>query len=282
MLRSLVVAIRATLNQSLPTELLTNLTLRDLRSKFKRSTLGWLWSVINPLSSIAIYGIVFGIVLDVPPQVGDPSGLDNYALFLVCGLLPFNFLANGLSGATGSIVANEGLVKKVFFPRWVLPASTVLSCLASFGVELLVFIAVLAAFGNVVLTSVPMLLVVILLQTGFVLGLGMLLSGANAFFRDVQHFLSIALNVWFYATPILIPASVIPESYDFFGVDVALRDIFSLNPLSAFVDAYRNLLYDQRGPTLTTIAEVTVWAAAVMVLGILVFRRLEPRLAEEL
>lgn len=273
---------RATLNPSLPTELLTNLTLRELRSKFKRSALGWLWSVINPLSSIAIYGIVFGIVLEVAPQVGDPSGLDNYALFLVCGLLPFNFLASGLSGATGSIVANEGLVKKVYFPRWVLPASTVLSWLASFGVELLVFMAVLAAFGNIVFTSLPMLVVVILLQTGFVLGLGMLLSGANAYFRDVQHFLAIALNVWFYSTPILIPSSRIPESYDLFGVDVALRDIFSLNPMSAFVDAYRNLLYDQRGPTLWTMIEVSLWTLLVMVLGVLAFRRLEPRLAEEL
>jgi len=273
---------RATPRTSLPTELLTNLTLRELRSKFKRSALGWLWSIINPLSLIAIYGVVFGIILDTDPPVGDPSGLDNYAMFLVCGLLPWTFLANGLSGSAGSIVANEGLVKKVYFPRWVLPASSVLSWLASYGVEMLVLAAVLAGFGNVVLTSIPMVLVIMLIQTVYIFGLGMLLSGANAFFRDVQHFLSIALNVWFYATPVLIPASVIPEQYEAFGATIPLHDLFALNPMAAFVEAYRALLYDQRGPTLSTMVEITVWAAIVVVVGVLVFRRLEPRLAEEL
>jgi ABC-2 type transport system permease protein len=273
---------RATLTPSLPTELLTNLTLRELRSKFKRSALGWLWSIINPLSSIAIYGIVFGVILDQHAQPGDPSGLDNYAMFLVCGLLPWTFLANGLSGAAGSIVANEGLVKKVYFPRWVLPASSVLAWLASFGVELLVLAGVLVLFGNVVLTSIPMLVVVVLLQTTFVFGLGMLLSGANAYFRDVQHFLGIALNVWFYSTPILIPAEVIPEQYELLGVTLPLHHIFTLNPMAAFVDAYRDLLYDQRGPTLGNMIEVTAWAIGFVIVGVLAFRRLEPRLAEEL
>lgn len=273
---------RATLRQSLPVELLTNLTLRELRSKYKRSMLGWLWSIINPLSQIAIYGVVFGIILGVTTEPGDPSGLDNYALFLVCGLLPWTFLANGLNGAAGAIVANEGLVKKVYFPRWVLPASSVLSWLASFGVELLVLAAVLALFGNIVLTSVPMLLVLIAIQTVYVFGLGMLLSGANAYFRDVQHFLGIAMNVWFYSTPILIPAERIPDSYEFLGVDVALRTILSLNPMAAFVDAYRDLLYDQRGPTLANVVEIGVWAVVVVAAGVYVFRRLEPRLAEEL
>lgn len=273
---------RATLSQSLPTELLANLTLRELRSKFKRSALGWLWSIINPLSLIAIYGVVFGIILSTDPETGNPSGLHNYAMYLVCGLLPWTFLSNGLSGSAGSIVANEGLVKKVYFPRWVLPASSVLSWLASFGVEMLVLGFVLVLFGNVVLTSIPMLLVLMLIQTVYILGLGMLLSGANAYFRDVQHFLGIALNVWFYATPILIPPSLIPEHYEVFGIGIAMKRILSLNPMAGFVDAYRNLLYDQRGPTLANMAEITAWAIVALVIGVLVFRRLEPRLAEEL
>ena len=266
----------------IPVELLRNLTLRELRSKFKRSTLGWLWSVINPLSSILIYGIVFGVVLKVDPPVGDPSGLDNYALFLVCALLPWNLHAAGLNGAAGSIVANEGLVKKVYFPRWVLPASSVLSWADSFGVELLVLAVVLALFGNIVILSIPMLLVVMAIQTIFVFGLGMLLSAANAYFRDVQHFLAIALNVWFYSTPILIPASEIPERYEFLGREIPLRDIFGLNPMAAFVDAYRDLLYHLRGPTLATMVELVLWTIAVVIVGVAVFRRLEPRLAEEL
>jgi len=286
LLRSIDVPGRSTLRPSGPrsasTELLLNLTLRELRSKFKRSTLGWLWSVINPLSSIMIYGVVFGVVLGVTPPRGNPSGLESYALFLVSGLLPWTFLGNGLNGAAGSIVANEGLVKKVYFPRWVLPASTVLSWLASFGVELLVLMLVLALFGNVVVTSVPLLLVVIAIHTLWIYGLGLLLSAANAYFRDVQHFLAIFLNVWFYSTPILIPSSDIPESFELGDLDLPLRRVYDLNPMAAFVEAYRDLLYHQRGPTLGAFVEMTAWTAAALTIGLFTFRRLEPRLAEEL
>ena len=194
-----------------PTELLWNLTLRELRSKFKRSTLGWLWSVINPLASIAIYTVVFGVCSRSSRPAGDPSGLDIYGFFLVCGLLPWTFLANGLNGAAASIVGNEGLVKKVYFPRWVLPAASALAWLASFGVELVVLGVVLLFFGNFVLPWIPVLLLMVL-QTGFVLGLGLLLSAANAYFRDVQHFLGIFLNIWFYCTPILSTPTGSPPS----------------------------------------------------------------------
>ncbi|HET6665247.1 MAG TPA: ABC transporter permease, partial [Acidimicrobiales bacterium] len=176
----------------------------------------------------------------------------------------------------------EGLVKKVFFPRWVLPASSVLSWAASFGVELLVLGVVLAVFGNVVLLSIPMVLLVMAIQTMFVFGLGMFLAAANAYFRDVQHFLAIALNVWFYSTPILIPASEIPERYELLGREIPLRNLFELNPMAAFVDAYRDLLYHLRGPTLATVVEIVLWTVAALIAGLAVFRRLEPRLAEEL
>lgn len=265
-----------------PGELLANLTLRELRGKFKRSALGWLWSIINPISSIAIYSVVFGVVFSVDPPVGRPSGLAVYALFLVCGLLPWTFLANGMSNATSSIVANEGLVKKVFFPRWVLPASTVLAWLASFGVELVVLAIILAVVGNVVVTGIPALLLVIVLQTAFVFGFGLMLSAANAYFRDIQHFLAILLNLWFYATPIVYPPDLPPEKAHLLGFEIPLRRVLDANPMSGFVEAYRDLLYDLRGPTVTTMLELTAWAVVAVVMGLLVFRRLEPRLAEEL
>jgi lipopolysaccharide transport system permease protein len=268
--------------RSLPNELLLNLTLRELRSKFKRSALGWLWSVINPLTAIVVYSFVFGIFFKAEPPVGDPSGLHSYAFFLVCGLLPWTFLSNGLGGATGSIVANEGLVKKVFFPRWVLPAASTLSWVATFGVELLVLGVVLGLFGNVVLVWVPLVLVVVLVQFVFVLGVGLALSALNTYFRDIQHFLSILLNVWFYATPVIYPIDLPPERAEVLGVDVPVRAIIDANPMTAFVDAYRALLYDLRAPSAATLLEIVAWAAVAAAVGTLVFRRLEPRLAEEL
>jgi lipopolysaccharide transport system permease protein len=274
------VAIRLPDTRALPTELLTNLTLREMRGRFKRSTLGWLWSVINPLASIAIYTLVFGVFLEVEPPVGDPSGLHVYGFFLVCGLLPWTFLTSGLNGAAASIVANEGLVKKVYFPRWVLPASSTLAWLANFGVELIVLGVVLLVAGNLVVPWIPVVIALMVLEAGFVLGLGLLLSAANAYFRDVQHFMAIALNIWFYATPILYPPEQIPADSEFLGV--AVRDLLAINPMAVFVDSYRAVLYDLTWPSPAQWAAMVGVTAVSLALGAAAFRRLEPRLAEEL
>lgn len=264
-------------SSDLPTELLWNLTLRELRGKFKRSVLGWLWSVINPLAAIAIYTVVFGVFFKIEPPVGDPSGLQSYGFFLVCGLLPWTFVTNSLNGAAQSITANEGLVKKVYFPRAVLPGSSTLAWLANFGVELAVFGVVLLAWGNMVLPWLPVVLVLMAIETTFVFGLGLLLAAGNAYFRDVQHFLGIILNIWFYATPILYPASQLD------GQPAFVRFlILDLNPMAIFVDSFRDVLYHLRMPTGTQWLAMTVVALVTLAVGAVTFHRLEPQLAEEL
>jgi len=266
----------------LPTELLWNLTLRELRSKFKRSALGWLWSIINPLANIAIYALVFGVFFKVEPPVGDPSGLHVYGFFLVCGLLPWTYLTNALSGATQSVTANEGLVKKVYFPRAVLPGASTLAWLASFGVELTVLGVVLLVAGNMIIPWIPVVLVLMALETAFVLGIGMLLAAFNSYFRDVQHFLAIALNIWFYSTPILYPPEQIPVHVKFAGLSIPMREILTLNPMAIFVDAYRDVLYDLRFPTVAQWLALVVVSLGSLVVGGLGFSRLEANLAEEL
>lgn len=268
--------------RAIPRELLWNLTLRELRGKFKRSVLGWLWSVLNPLAMIGIYALVFGVFFEVAVPAGDPSDLHSYPLFLVCGLLPWTFLTNALNGMVSSIVANEGLVKKVYFPRWVLPASAALSWLSSFGVELLVLAAVLVLAGNLVIPWAPVVVALMLLQLGFALGLGLILSAANAYFRDVQHFLSIVLNIWFYATPILYPIDLPPERYDILGISVPVRRLLELNPMTSFIDTYRDVLYHLRFPTAGQWLVLSGITVVSLVVGWTVFARLEPRLAEEL
>lgn len=268
--------------EAFPSELLAYLTLRELRGKFKRSTLGWLWSIINPAANIAVYAVVFGVFLALKPPAGEPSGLQVYALFLMCGLLPWTFVANALGGAVGCIVANDGLVKKVYFPRWVLPVSTVTAWFASFGVEMLVLAVILLVAGNMVLPWVPLVLLLMLLQAGFIVGLGLMLSAANAYFRDIQHFLAIFMNIWFYMTPILYQPELVPESKELLGVDVALRSILTANPMATFVSAYRDLLYHLRFPSLGHWGILVTIAAVSLLLGSTVFRRLEPNLAEEL
>jgi len=265
-----------------PMELLYNLTLRELRGKYKRSALGWLWSVINPLANIAVYSVVFGVFFDVQAPVGDPSGLDVYALFLVCGLLPWTFLANGLGGSVGSIVANESLVKKVYFPRWVLPTASVAAWFAGFGIELIVFSVVLVFAGNLVFLWAPLLLLLMILQAFFVLGVGMVLAAVNVYFRDVTHFLAIFLNIWFYATPVLYPPDLPPEQYELLGITIPVQDILALNPMAIFVDAYRDVMYDLTYPSLGQMAVLAIGSLATLAVGVAVFRRFEPRLAEVL
>ncbi len=268
-----------------PRELLVNLTLRELRSRYKRSTLGWAWSVINPAVTIMVYTVVFQFFFRVPPPVGDPSGLESYAFFLMSGLLPWLFTNTGIMESVGSLTGNEDLIKKVYFPRSVLPASATIAALATFGIELCVLAVLLVVIaGNMVIPWIPIVALVVVIQFFFVLGCGLLISPINVYFRDVQHFTLIFLNVWFWATPILYPESQLYDEdgspQQLMGIDVPT--IMNLNPMTHFVGAYRDLVYSLRMPSVGTWAAMVVFAAGAMIAGVIVFRRLEPNIAEEL
>ena len=260
-------------------ELFVNLTLRELRGKYKRSLLGWGWSLVNPLMQMAIFSLVFGFFLKVDPPVGDPSGLDTFAFFLLCGLLPWTFLSTGLTGGMGSLIANANLIKKVWFPRQLLVGATVASFGVSFLIELGVLAIALLIAGNMVLPWLLPVLGVAALQAVFVLGLALALAVWNVYFRDLEYLVGIALQFWFYATPIVYPLSVVQDALDDRPL---LLDLYELNPMARFAEVYRDLLYDLRGPTLTTMAYLVGCSAVALVIGWTAFRRLQGRLAEEL
>src|SRR5437899_10233529 len=132
-------------------ELVVNLTLRELRGRYKRSALGWTWSLLNPLSTVVVYSVVFAFFLQIKPPAGDPSGLHNFAMFLLCGLLPFNYLSNGMNGSLDALLANSNLIRKVYFPREVFVVAAVGSLLVTLLVELAVLCVILLALGNMVL-----------------------------------------------------------------------------------------------------------------------------------
>jgi lipopolysaccharide transport system permease protein len=263
-------------------DLWTNLTLREFRSKYKRSALGWGWSLLNPLASIGIYWLVFGVFLDVQAPVGDPSGVDLFVLYLVCGLLPWTFMANGLSAGLASVVANSALVKKVWFPREVLITSVVASWFISFCIEMSVATVLLVVGGSEPYLYLPLVFVVMLFQAVFIVGVGLGLSALNVYFRDVSHLFGLFLQLWFYLTPIVYSINQVPESHELAGVNIPVRDLLSLNPMLHFVDCYRALLYDNRWPAFSDMAWVVVSAIVAVVVGWRVFRRYEPTFAEEL
>ena len=123
-------------------ELIANLTLRELRGRYKRSVLGWTWSLLNPLSTVVIYSIVFGVLLNGDPPKGDPSGVKNFTVWLLCGLLPWNYFGGSLNGAMGVLTGNAGLIRKVYFPREGLVLSFVASILVTFLIEMAVLLNV--------------------------------------------------------------------------------------------------------------------------------------------
>ncbi len=263
-------------------ELMVNLTLRELRGKYKRSVLGWTWSLLNPLATMLIFTIVFKFFLEVDEPPGRPSGLDVFAFFLVIALLPWNFLANGMNGSLDALVGNANLIKKVYFPREVLVAANVASWVVSLLIEMAVLAVALLIAGNFVLPWLLPVLLVVTIQTVFVLGLGLGLSVVNVYFRDVQHLVGILLQLWFYSTPIVYPRRLVPVEAQVFGWEVPLRTLYDLNPMVRFVEAYRNCLYDLRLPSFGTWAYLVGAAALALAGGLLAFRRLEPKLAEEL
>lgn len=260
-------------------ELFVNLTLRELRGKYKRSLLGWTWSLLNPLATMVIFTVVFRFFLKVDVAPGDPSGLDVFAIFLLCGLLPWNFLSNGMTGSMGALIGNSNLIKKVFFPREILVVSNVASWVVSFLLELGVLAIVLLVAGNMVLPWLVPALGIVLIQTMFVIGLGLLLSVLNVYFRDVQHLIGILLQLWFYATPIVYPITVVAQALE---DHPTLFTIYKLNPMVRFVEAYRDCLYHLRFPSVLETAYLLGVSATMLVLGVFVFSRLEPKLAEEL
>lgn len=266
-------------------ELLNNLTQRELRGKYKRSALGWAWSLINPLALAVIFTFVFGVVFQGRlEEVGNSniSGIEAYPLFLLAGLLPWAFLSNGITGSIGSLVSNANLVKKVYFPREILVVSNVFSSVVSLLIELLVLGAVLMIFGNVWLLYLPLILVVVALQTIFVIGIGLLLSILNVYFRDVQHFVGIFLQIWFYATPVIYPITQVAKLADYEVLGVNLLTLYKLNPMTAFVEMYHAMFFYLQWPDWKQFVYATFVSFAMLGFGLFVFKKLEPRLAEEL
>lgn len=265
-------------------ELLVNLTMREVKGKYKRTVFGQLWSLVNPLALMLIYTIVFYFIFRAHPEPGNPSGLNVFALWLLCGLLPWTFFATVVSSGMGSIVANAGLVQKVYFSRVVLPLSNVAASAYNWLWEMGVLLIVLSIAGGFVLPWIPLVVVVMVLLALFAAGFALVLAVANVYFRDTANFVGILLQIWMYLTPIIYPLSLLQTQSDrlggLLGTEITLLDIFRLNPMERFVAVFRQLMYDNRWPNLDDFLVCVVWSLVSAGVGLVVFRRSERRLAE--
>ena len=265
-------------------ELLENLTNREVRGKYRRTALGQLWSLANPIAAILIYTFIFSFIFRLPAQIGDPSGLNNYALWLVCGLLPWLFFNRVLTLGTDSLVANAGLIQKVYFPRIVLPLSLANATFFTWMLEMAVLVVALSLLGAFVLPWLPLVAVFMVIFGLFSVGLAMVFSIINVYFRDLSYLLTVVLQFWFYLTPILYPVELVETQSDklggLAGAPITLLDIYSLNPVEGFIEIFRNLLYDNRAPELSTVLIAIGWTLVAFGAGAWMYARKERMLAE--
>jgi len=265
-------------------ELFINLTQRELRGKYKRTVLGQLWSLANPLALMLVYTFVFAFIFRVEPPKGSPSGLDIFPLWLLCGLLPWIFFSNVVNQGMGVLLANEGLIKKVYFPRNVLVLSTAASLAVNWAIEMSVLVVALMLAGAYgVLLWLPIIVLFMFLLAVFAVGIALMLSIANVHFRDTQYFVGIILQLGMYLTPVIYPISLVQNQSDRFGNilgSVTLVDLYRLNPMERFLSAFRSLLYDNAWPATADTIACILSAAIMFALGWVVFRRNERKLAE--
>lgn len=261
-------------------ELLWNLTLREVKGQYRRTVLGQLWSLLNPLATMLVYTVVFSFIFRARPAPGDPSGLDIYPLWLLSGLLAWTYFSRVASNGLNSIVSNAGLIKKVYFPRAHLPFSVALSTGFTWCIELGVLIIVLTIFGGFPLPWVPLLVVFMLLLALFAVGFAMIFSILNVHFRDTQHFVAIAMQMWMYLTPIIYPVTLVERAARDNGEWILF--VYRLNPMERFVAVFRDLLYDNHWPPLDDALNCVAWGIGTFLIGYAVFVRNEKRLAEML
>ncbi len=254
--------------------LLYLLSLKELRTRYKKSMLGWLWSLLNPISQMLIFTVIFTYVFAQSPQPGDPSGLKNFPLYFLAGLLPWNFFAITTSTAMGNVQSGAGLIKKVTFPHEHLVFSVVIAQFITLLIETVILVIALLIAGQNALVWLPVLLPLYAFWALFTTGIALALAAANVFFHDVQYLWSIVTQVLFYATPVIYFSSIISLA--------PLRRLAIYGPTGAFVEAFHSVLYDGRMPELTVWAYLTALAVLSFAGGAWFFSRLSPKFAEEM
>ena len=257
-------------------ELLWNLTLRELRTKYRHSLLGWSWSLLNPLTTVALYGFVFGVLFNAVAPEGTNSGVTGFVYFLICAVIPWNFFSMIVNTGMGSISGNPGLVRRVSFQREVLVFSNVLHGLVQAAIELSLLIVVMLFAGSPVIPFIPVVALITIFLALFGAGIGLVLSALAVYFKDLTYLWGIVMQVWFFLTPIVYPPQVLDDSLPEWATN-----LLSANAFSHFVDAYRATLYDARLPDLGTILMIISSSLVTFSAGWWLFIRLGRRLAEE-
>lgn len=237
---------------------------KDIRGKYKGSFLGILWSFINPLLSVLVYAIVFPYIMR--------SKVDNYLIYLITGVIPWTFFTSSITTGIISILSNADIIKKVYFPRIILPISSVTSCLVNFLISCLIILIFCVCSGIGVSAQLIWLPVIIIIQYVFQLGIVFILSSIEVYMRDIEHIINFIISMAFYVTPILYTPDIFPEK---------LVWLLKINPLAYIINSYRNVFYYQMAPNFVDLFVVGIFDIFVFCFGYVIFGKLQKGFAEE-
>ncbi len=245
-------------------ELLKTNVQKEIRGKYKGSFLGVLWSFLNPLLMVLVYTLVFPYIMK--------TNVDNYLVYLITGVIPWNFFTTCITTGCNCVWINGGIIKKVYFPREILPISVVSAGLINFLISC-VIVLLFVLFGGIGLSlQLLWLPLIAIIQSALSLGLLFVLSAINVYVRDIEYLVGFLLNLLFYATPILYTVDMFPEK---------IRWVLYLNPMTTIIESYRNIFYYQQSPVLSSLMIVLGISFAILILGYLIFKKLERGFAEE-
>lgn len=238
---------------------------RTIRARYKQSVLGGLWAIVQPTVATLIFSIVFTYFVPV-----DTGGIP-YVIFSYVAMAPWTFFTTALADMVESLVINMNLVSKIYFPREILPIAALLARLLDFGIASILLVGLLIYFRvRIEPTTLLFLPAVIAIQLALALGLGFMGAALNVFYRDVKHIIVLLIQVWLYATPIIYPVSSVPAW---------LRPYYFLNPMAGIIEAYRDILLRQQGPSAYLLLSLLV-ATVVLLVGYRFFKKVEFQFAD--
>jgi lipopolysaccharide transport system permease protein len=244
---------------------------REFQSKYRNSLLGAAWTVLNPLAMIVVYTVVFAQVMR--SRLAGNDGAYAYSIYLCAGVLTWNLFAEIATKGQAVFIEHAGLIKKINFPRICLPIIVVLNALVNFGIIFGLFTAFLVISGNFPGWSFFALFPVLAVQVALAIGLGITLGVLNVFFRDVGQFFGIALQFWFWFTPVVYPAAALPAN---------IRPLLAWNPMAPVIMAYQDILVHHTLPHWRSLAPACLLAAVLCLLGMHLFRRRAGEMVDEL
>lgn len=246
-------------------ELLKTNVKKEIRGKYKNSFLGVLWSFLNPLLQIIVYAVVFQVILKNPKE--------NYAIFLCCGLVPWTFFSSAITRSAFTMIENGNIIKKVYFPREILPISIVTSEAVNFMISTIIILGFVIFGGLGISKYIIFYPLVLLAQYLLLIAIALIVSSLSVYIRDLQHLIGVAMQLLFYATPIVYASDTIPEGFKW---------ILNLNPMTYIINGYRDIFYNQTMIDIIPLLSLIAISIVACILGYIIFNKLQKGFAEQL